>query len=165
MSITMNDRLVQAIQLREAGELEQARAMLLELVAAYPDDPVVNYQCAWSHDALGHEREAVPFYERAIALGLQGEQLAGALLGLGSTYRCLGEYQQAIETLGRGAAQFPEQRSFEVFLAMALYNAGAHAEATERLLRALAETSADASIQRYQRAILFYADKLDQTWP
>jgi hypothetical protein len=51
-----------------------------------------------------------------------------------------------------------------VFLAMALHNTGAHAQAFERLLRALAETSADASIQRYKRAILFYSDKLDQTW-
>jgi tetratricopeptide (TPR) repeat protein len=164
MSAMMNDRLAQAIRLREVGQLEEARALLLDLVAAHPDDPVVNYQCAWSHDALGLEREAVPFYERAIALGLTGDDLEGALLGLGSTYRCLGEYQKAIETLGKGAAQFPNQRSFEVFLAMALYNTGAHAEAMERLLRTLAETSADASIQRYKRAILFYSDKLDETW-
>ena len=160
----MNSRLEEAIQLREAGKLEQARALLLDLVAAHPDNPTINYQCAWSHDALGLEREAVPFYERAIALGLRGEDLAGALLGLGSTYRCLGEYHKAIETLGAGAVQFPGQRSFEVFLAMALYNTGAHAQAIERLLRALAETSTDESIQRYKRAILFYSDKLDQTW-
>ena len=126
----MNSRLEEAIQLREAGKLEQARVLLLDLVAAHPDNPTINYQCAWSHDALGLEREAVPFYERAIALGLRGEDLAGALLGLGSTYRCLGEYHKAIE----------------------------------RLLRALAETSTDESIQRYKRAILFYSDKLDQTW-
>jgi tetratricopeptide (TPR) repeat protein len=152
------------MRLREAGELEQARTLALELVAMYPNDPTVNYQCAWSHDTLGLEREAVPFYERAIALGLRGDELEGALLGLGSTYRCLGEYQKAIETLGAGAAQFPGQRSFEAFLAMALYNIGAHSQAVERLLRALAETSTDASIQRYKRAILFYSNKLDETW-
>jgi tetratricopeptide (TPR) repeat protein len=160
----MSDRLAEAIRLREAGRLEEARASLLELVAAHSDDATINYQCAWSHDALGLEREAVPFYERAIALGLPDEDLKGALLGLGSTYRSLGQYQKAIETLGKGAALFPEQRSFEVFLAMALYNTGAHAQAMERLLRALAETSADESIQRYKRAILFYSDKLDETW-
>ena len=160
----MDSRLAEAIQLREAGKLEQARAMLLDLAAAHPDDPTINYQCAWCHDAMGLEREAVPFYERAIALGLRGAELEGALLGLGSTHRCLGEYHKAVETLGAGAAQFPEQRSFEVFLAMALYNTGAHAQAMERLLRALAETSADPSIQRYRRAILFYSDKLDEIW-
>ena len=71
----------------------------------------------------------------------------------------------AMDTLRRGIAEFPNDRSFEVFLAMALYNVGQHAEAAERLLRALAETSTDDAIRRYQRAILYYADKLDQTWP
>ena len=160
----MDSLIAEVMRLREAGELEQARARALELVAMYPDDPTANYQCAWSHDALGLEREAVPFYERAIALGLRGDELEGALLGLGSTYRCLGEYQKSIEILGAGAAQFPSQRSFDAFLAMALYNNGMHAQAMERLLRALAETSADASIQRYKRAILFYSNKLDETW-
>jgi hypothetical protein len=51
----------------------------------------------------------------------------------------------------------------EVFLAMALHNVGMHAEAMERLLRTLAETSAESSIRRYKRAILFYSDKLDET--
>jgi tetratricopeptide (TPR) repeat protein len=160
----MNSRVAEVIRLREAGKLEEARLLALELVAEQPDDPAVNYHCAWCHDVLGLERDAVPFYERAIALGLRGEDLEGALLGLGSTYRGLGEYQNAIETLGKGAAQFPDQRSFELFLAMALYNTGAHAQAMERLLKALAETSSDASIQRYKRAILFYSDKLDQRW-
>src|SRR5262245_59936168 len=160
----MDSRIAEVMRLREAGELERARALALELVAKYPNDPTSNYQCAWSHDALGLEREAVPFYERAIALGLRGDELEGALLGLGSTYRCLGEYQKAIETRESGAAQFPSQRSFDAFLAMALYNTGMHSQAMERLLRALAETSADASIQRYKRAILFYSNKLDETW-
>src|SRR5262245_56086390 len=114
MSMIMNDHLSEAIGLREAGKLEQARALLLELVASHPNDPTINYQCAWSHDVLGLEREAVPFYERAIELGLRGDELAGALLGLGSTYRCLGEYHRAVETLSAGAAQFPDQRSFVV---------------------------------------------------
>jgi tetratricopeptide (TPR) repeat protein len=160
----MEDQLALATRLRQEGRVEESRELLLKLVAAHPGDPVVNYQCAWSHDTLGLEREAVPFYERAIAGGLAGADLAGALLGLGSTYRCLGEYQQAIDTLRRGIAAFPGNRSFEVFLAMALYNVGQHAEAIERLLRALAETSADDSIRGYKRAILFYADKLDETW-
>ncbi len=160
----MDDRLAEAIRLREAGRLEESRALLLELVAAHGDDARVHYQTAWTHDRLGLEREAVPYYERALALGLDGDDLAGALLGLGSTYRALGDYERAVATLRRGAEAFPERRVMEVFLAMALYNAGHHREAMERLLRALAETSSDESIRRYQRAIAFYADKLDQTW-
>ena len=47
---------------------------LLDLVAAYPDDAEINYQAAWVHDSLGREREAVPFYRRAIEQGLSGKQ-------------------------------------------------------------------------------------------
>jgi hypothetical protein len=47
---------------------------------------------------------------------------------------------------------------------MALYNTGNHDEAMELLLKTLANTSGDPGVLRYQRAILFYADKLDETW-
>jgi predicted Zn-dependent protease len=160
----MQDRLQEAIRLRTTGRADEARTLLLELITTYPDNAGLQYQMAWTHDNLGREREAVPYYRRAIALGLAGEELAGALLGLGSTYRALGEYQLAVETLRRGAKEFPEKRSFQVFLAMALYNTGQHQKAIELLLTNLAETTADADIHQYKRAILFYAPQLAQTW-
>jgi tetratricopeptide (TPR) repeat protein len=160
----MRDRLQEAIELRSTGRAEEAQTILLDLVATYPDDAEINYQTAWVHDNLGLEREAVPFYVRAIELGLSGEDLEGALLGLGSTYRTLGEYQQAEETLRRGMTMFPHNRAFQVFLAMTLYNSRRYQEAMELLLTNLAETTADETILRYKRAILFYAPQLDQTW-
>ena len=98
----MDERLAAAVRLRERGELKAARAALLELVAEGSDDAVVHYQTAWAHDVLGLESEAIPFYERALALGLHGEERAGALLGLGSTYRTLGRYDDAERTLRAG---------------------------------------------------------------
>jgi tetratricopeptide (TPR) repeat protein len=160
----MRDCLQAAIELRSTGHAEEARTMLLDLVATYPDDAEINYQAAWVHDVLGREREAVPFYVRAIEQGLSGEDLAGALLGLGSTYRTLGAYQQAEETLRRGMATFPDNRVFQVFLAMTLYNLNRHQEAMELVLTNLAETTSDETILAYKRAILFYAPQLDQTW-
>ena len=117
----MSQALTRTIRLRKEGRAEEARVILLELVAERPDDPQVQYQCVWVHDSLGREREAVPFYERAIAGGLSGRDLERAFVGLGSTYRSLGEYGRAVETLREGVARFPENRSMEVFLAMALY--------------------------------------------
>jgi tetratricopeptide (TPR) repeat protein len=164
MQDDLKEKLLQGIRLREAGQYEEARRWLLELQADFPEDAQVNYQCAWVHDVLGLEKEAVPFYQLAIQEGLAGNDLRGALLGLGSTYRSLGEVEQAVQTLSRGLELFPNRREFEVFLAMAYYNRGEHSRAMELLLRTLAETSTDEGILRYQRAILFYADKLDQTW-
>jgi hypothetical protein len=47
---------------------------------------------------------------------------------------------------------------------MAYYNIGEYSKAMEILLNSLANTSKDEGILRYQRAIRFYSDKLDQTW-
>jgi hypothetical protein len=62
----MRDRLQEAIELRSTGHAEEARTILLDLVATYPDDAEISYQTAWVHDTLGREREAVPFYVQAI---------------------------------------------------------------------------------------------------
>jgi len=161
---TLQHRLSSAIQLRESKKYEEARELLLALNAEFPNDPQVNYQCAWIHDLLGREREAVPFYEKAVETGLSGEDLQGALLGMGSTYRCIGDYEKAKETFERALEVFPDHHEFKVFLAMTLYNFGEYAEAMELLLNSLADTSNDEGIIRYQHAIRFYSDKLNDTW-
>ncbi len=71
MSI-LQEKLASAIQLRESEKHEEARQLLLELHSEFPEDPQVNYQCAWIHDLLGLEREAIPFYEKALQHRLRG---------------------------------------------------------------------------------------------
>ncbi|GAB2443607.1 tetratricopeptide repeat protein [Streptosporangium sandarakinum] len=154
-----------AVRLREQGQAEQAREQLVELAARYPEDAEVAYQTAWAHDTLGLETEAVPFYERALSgEGLSREDRHGAFLGLGSTYRVLGRYDSAVETLRRGLEEFPEAPALQTFLSMALYNSGEGREAVRLLLRTLAATSGDHGVQRYRRAIEYYADDLDAVW-
>ncbi|WP_151774190.1 tetratricopeptide repeat protein [Streptomyces abyssomicinicus] len=157
-------RLAEAVRLREAGEPERARRLLLSLAAEFPGDARIAYQTAWAHDVLGLEAEAVPFYERAVALpGLPEEDRRGALLGLGSTYRVLGRYADAVRTLRAGVEEFPDDGGLRAFLAMALHNTGEHHEATALLLRLLAATSDDPGVRAYRRAIEFYAGDLDAT--
>lgn len=51
--------LATAVELRQSGRLEEARRMLLSLRAESPDDPQISLQCAWTHDLMGLEREAL----------------------------------------------------------------------------------------------------------
>lgn len=162
-SIEMNE-LQQSIALRQEGKAEEAIVLLKKITNQEPTHAQAWYQLAWAHDNLGLERDAVPYYEKAIQLGLDKEDQAGAILGLGSTYRTLGEYTQAEKWLAQGIQLFPERREFEVFYAMVLYNLGKHTEAMQRLLIQLADTSNDSNIVDYQKAIRYYADQLDRVW-
>ncbi len=156
--------LEQAIAYRNARQYDDAQRAFAALYERYPDDAQVNYQYAWLCDALGEEARAVPYYEKALAGGLPDDDLRGALLGLGSTYRTLGEYQKALDTLHRGMTTFPDAREFVVFHAMALYNIGQQHAAMGALLHLLAETSSDEGITQFARAIHLYADDLDKIW-
>ena len=149
---------------RRSGDLESARQLALALVAEHPGQAELHYETARVHDRLGLEAEAVPFYEAAIALGLAPESLRGAYLGLGSTLRTLGRYEQAEATLRSGLACFADAAELRTFLAMTLHNRGQSRQAVEMLLGVVADTSADAHVVAYREAIRFYAQDVERTW-
>ncbi|MFF9350604.1 tetratricopeptide repeat protein [Streptomyces sp. NPDC014734] len=165
----MNDQepdalLAAAVRLRTEGRPEEARQRLLALSAARPADAEVAYQTAWTHDVLGLEAEAVPFYERSLrGTGLRDEDRRGALLGLGSTHRVLGQYDRAVEVLSGAVEEFPDDGALRTFLAMALFNTGEHHASARLLLELLAATSEDPHVRRYRAAIAHYARDLDET--
>lgn len=153
-----------ALSLRGKKEFKKSNRLLMDLANQNPDDAVIQYQCAWSLDILGHEVKAVPYYEAALKLGLPEEEAKGACIGLGSTYRTIGEYEKSRQTLESGLAKFPEDKALLLFRALAFYNLGQHDLAMESLLKIIAETSKDRDIQSYAKAIEFYSDKLDKVF-
>ena len=162
--MNIDNLLAEAIQFRTDKRYTEAEVILSELHANYPDNSLINYHFAWLFDVQGKEKEAVPYYEIAINNGLDTDDLRGALLGLGSTYRTLGDYDKSVATLKQGMTLFPEANEFKVFLAMALYNVGDSKEAVSSLLTLLVDVSDDSSIQRFKRPIVLYAEDLDRTW-
>ena len=153
-----------AIRLREVGDYGEAESLLSRVLSETPDDAEANHQMAWLYDVQGREREAVPFYVRAIAGDLPDEERRGALLGLGSTYQALGEYPEAVEVLRQGVSEFPAYRAMQTFLALALYNIGEHRQAVDLLLKHLGETTSDPGIRSYEKALRFYTGSLDEVW-
>jgi tetratricopeptide (TPR) repeat protein len=164
------DDLANLIERREEGRakqdqaiLSEVRGQLIELLAHYPNDAEINYQTGIAHDNSGLGREAIPYYERALELGLSGSDLERCLMGLGSTYRYWGNYQKAVETLQRGMKEFPENRAIQVFLAMAMYNNQSYKGSVELLIQTLMETTTDEKLQYFKRGILAYNENLDET--
>lgn len=153
-------RLANAVQLRESGQAEQARPLLIALANEHPDDAEVQYQAAWVHDYLGLEAEAVPFYERALALGLPEPEQEGLVLGLGSTYRNVGRVADSLALLERGVRDYPANHAVRCFLALTRLSHDDPREALALAIDVILATSDDPSIDRYRRALSSYRDEL-----
>jgi tetratricopeptide (TPR) repeat protein len=154
-----------ARELRANGKHAEAKDLLVALAAKSPTDAELHYEAACVHDFLGEEASAVAYYRAALLGQLSEENLRGAYLGLGSTYRALGRYSEAEATLREGLELFPDANEIKAFLAMTLHNLGQSKAAVECLLTVLAQTSGDSDIQAYQRAIVLYAQDIERIWP
>jgi hypothetical protein len=106
---------------------------------------------AMALDREGAEAEAIPHYERAIAAGLSGDDLAKALLGLGSSLRNVDRADESVRVLEDACRRFPDHQAMAVFLAFSLWTAGRRGEALALLAERLGEGSG------YERAIREYA--------
>ncbi|MCK2082682.1 tetratricopeptide repeat protein [Aeromonas sp. 3925] len=150
--------------LKAEGRIEEARQHGLLQLIEHPQHAELHYEVASLHDMQGREAQAIPLYQKAITLGLGEASLRGAWLGLGSSYRCTGQYAEALATFDEALARFPDATEFRVFRAMTSYNLGRHKEGMETLLGVLAETTADPALVPYRRAMALYAADLDRRW-
>lgn len=151
-------------RLRQAKQYHAAKAVVASYLKQAPDDPQIHYQMAWCHDNLGEEAAAVPHYVVAIEQGLDAPDLQEAYVGLGSTYRALGRYDDAYRTLTEGLVHFPQHAVLQTFLALTLHNLDRSADAIEQLIGTLVDTTENPDIQAYARALRFYASRVDETW-
>lgn len=149
-----------AMRLRKARKHEEALKQFKQLVLTNPQDAKAHYYVAASHDVLGHEQQAVPYYEKAIALGYDE---VDAYIGLGSTYRVLQRYDEARKLLEKGHERFPDNLALPPFLAMVYYNLGEYERATALLLKSYVKASHDNEVQAFSRAINYYAEHLNDS--
>jgi hypothetical protein len=140
-----------------------AQTLADDWLSREPHFAVAHYLAAWARDAQGLELDASVHYEKSIELGLTGENLRGALLGAGSTYRNLGNLTRSEKILRQGIQEYGETSEFSAFLALTLYSAGRYSEAVSVLLKLLADSANDAHIRRYERALRYYAANPDRS--
>lgn len=146
----------------DEGRGDEAITYFRELATRYPEEPRAQFAYASALDAAGHEAEAVPAYEQAMALGLSGSYLARAYLQLGSSLRNIGRYDEAVRLLTEGCAQFPDHEPLHVWLAFALTDAGQPQTAVVELLRLVVERMDSPEMRYYIPAMRRYTDELEQ---
>lgn len=145
---------------RAHGQFNQLLPRLQDLDRRHPNVAEIACQLAWTCDTLGRFDQALPYYEKAVALGLPPNELSNALIGLGTTLRALGQLERSAEILRTGKLQFPDNREFDVFLALTLHDLGRPAEALQLALETLCDTTEDPGLTAYGRAIRHAAAKL-----
>ena len=154
----------------QRGDHEEAVKHLEKAVALAPNDSRMHHRLG---DAYGLSAQKAGLfskmsvagkcrtaYEKAVALGLPPNELSGALIGLGSMLRTLGQLERSAEVLRSGKAQFPDNAEFDAFLALTLHASGKHADALQLALNTLCDTTDDPGLTAYQRAIRHAAGRL-----
>lgn len=145
---------------RHGGRADHVLDLLRKLDARFPNVAEIHYQLAWTLDTAGKATDALPHYEKAVALGLEPNEHANALIGLATTLRALGQSGRAAEVLRSGQVQFPDNREFDIFLSLALHDLGEHTEALRLALLTLCDTTEDSGLTAYQRALRYAASQL-----
>lgn len=156
----IHERVTEARALRQADDLDESQALLMDLLEEYPHHPLVLFEVGGSHDVMGEEELAIPYYRQAIAEGLRGDDRQECLVCLGSSLRVVGEASEAVEVLQQAVEEFPDRASTRVFLALALQADGETDDAVAALLDVILETTADEDIKAFAGAIEYYRDEL-----
>jgi tetratricopeptide (TPR) repeat protein len=129
---------------RDRDNMGPTIAYFERLLAEQPDHPVLVYEVAGAYDSAGEEETARGLYERALDLGLDGDELRRCLCQYGSTLRWLQRYDESLAVLDRAGREFPGSDSVRVFRALTLNDAGRADEAVAELMTVIT-THADVT--------------------
>lgn len=148
----------------KAGDANAAFDSAQSALKKFSQSPELHYLAANICDGYRTETEAVSFYVKALELGLKNQDRRNALLGLASTYRSLGQYENAKKTFEMGIKDFPNYRPYYVFLALTEFNLNHTESAMKLLLDQIMETTSDQEIRSYEKALKFYSTRLREVF-
>jgi tetratricopeptide (TPR) repeat protein len=139
-----------------SDDLDAAKAR----AAAHPDDVEAQIACAYAHDRVGLESEAVRYYDRAWALGIPEPGRRGFIVGYGSTLRNVGRADEAVAILAEAVQTYPDYPALHAFLALALFSAGHPRAALAAMLGTALDVSRPGVFDGYERALTEYHQEL-----
>ncbi len=155
-------RIQEARKLRRDDDLGASQELLLALLDDYEKHPLVLFEVGGSYDVLGDEEKAIPYYRRAVAAGLEGDDLQECLICLGNTLGIVGDLDESVTVLESALKKFPDRPSNRVFLALAYHYNNQPDDAVGTLLDVILRTTEDADIQAYAGTLEYYRDELTE---
>jgi tetratricopeptide (TPR) repeat protein len=158
--MSLDDRLDAIFAARNRDDMAPTIAALLPLLQRHPDNPRVLYEVGGAYDTAGDEEQAVGYYERAIAAGLDGDFARRCALQYGSTLRNLGRLDESLAVFARARAEHPDSASLAAFEALTLHAAGRMDAAVAALLDVVADHVVSEDLERYKPALRGNAEYL-----
>lgn len=146
--------------------IQEGLEILKNVAAQNSGSSKIWFEYAGAFDFLGREGEALPLYEKIFKLGvgtLPLEDQPRLYIQTGSTLRNLRRLDEARAVLQEGLKRFPQSQALKVFLALTEHTSGNSSSAVRLLIDCLLETSSDASISDYQKALRFYSENFNQS--
>ncbi|WP_017186548.1 tetratricopeptide repeat protein [Alkalibacillus haloalkaliphilus] len=154
----------EAFRLKEERKFSEAQPIFAELTQSHSDDHHILIAAAYVHEQMEMFPQAITFYQQALDFELNEEERKEVLLRLGISYRAVGLYDKAKETLEVGMSEYPSYNPMYVYFAFTLYNLGDYDLAMEIMAQKLLETTNDDDLVKQQQLIEFYASSLDETF-
>ncbi|WP_235522429.1 tetratricopeptide repeat protein [Cellulomonas sp. Root137] len=145
----LKDAIATGYARRDRDDMAPTIAYFEGLLAEHPEHPVLVLEVAGAYDTAGREADAAVRYERALDLGLDGDDLRRCLCQYGSTLRWLGRLEESVAVLERARAQFPQSDAVRVFLALSLAEAGSTDAAVAQLLAVITDHADVTDLGRY----------------
>jgi tetratricopeptide (TPR) repeat protein len=158
--MSLDDELDAIVAARNRDDMAPTIAALLPLLQRHPDNPRVLYEVGGAYDTAGDEEQAVGYYERAIAAGLDGDLARRCALQYGSTLRNLGRLDESLAVFARARAEQPDSPSLAAFEALTLHAAGRMDAAVAALLDVVADHVVSEDLERYKPALRGNAEYL-----
>lgn len=93
------------------GAAEKANSIFLKLLAAIPSDPRGNYMYGTFLAGIGKPKEALPYLEKALSVGV-----VDAAYAIGMTYLMLGDKDQALKNLEDYKRRKPSDGSVDTLI-------------------------------------------------
>ncbi len=135
------------------GMIDEALDFFQNLVDRFPSEPLAHLGYAVLMDNIGRESEAIPLYLTALEMELEGMNLRDALVGVASSYRTLGESDEACRYINRALKEFPEDPVVLSFAALIYYDKCDYGEAVYLLGKAMSLMDGSEDYDKY-RSIL-----------
>lgn len=158
----MVEKTLQAIaSLNKKGQHEASHRLAVELAENLKSDVRAQLAAAYACDRLGHETDAISYYEIAATLGIPPEEQCKFDLCYGSALREVGRFDESISHLKQATADHPDKPEFQAFLALTLFAAGDFEQAFMTLLDAALAAEGPNGFGGYRRALTEYRDELD----